>query len=73
MIPVIQMTGSEINLMHSGRNALHLIDAAWGPYAQAKELKAQIEITGGPRGRDRARRTGHIVPITRIIDWFQRR
>jgi hypothetical protein len=72
MIHVNHVTGFEIDLIYGGRNALHLIDAARSLYAQAKEPKGLIEITGAPRGRDRARRTGHTVPITRIIDWFQR-
>ena len=73
MIHMIHISGLEIYLIQGGRNALHLIDAARSVYAQAKELKGLIEIKDGPRGWDRARRTGHTVPITRIIDWFQRR
>ena len=45
MTHMIHMTAAKINLIHSGRNALHLIDAAWSLYAQAKELKGLIEIT----------------------------
>jgi len=73
MIQVIHATGMEIHLIYGGRSALQLIETARSLYAQAKEPKGLIEITGASRGRDRARQTSLTVPITRIIDWFQRR
>jgi len=73
MILVIHLTSLKIHLINGSRTALHVIDAVRSLQAHAKEPKGPTEITDKPRRRDRTRLTGHTVPITRIIDWFQRR
>jgi hypothetical protein len=73
MIHLIHLTSLKIHLINGSRTALHMIDAVRSLQVYAKEPKGLTEITSMPHRWNRASQTGHTVPITRIIDWFQRR